>query len=106
MWKPSFALVRKFGANKIVAAVYRHGSPPSLYALAALLKEDHEQQKWQSYMADICCAIAKRLSPKSPFPFWSDLEKKKSAKDSRSGREIVDDLIAKRRRKKLRGGKK
>ena len=106
MWKPSFALVRRFGASKIVAAVYRHGSPPSLYALWALMREDQEQRKWQSYMADMACAIAKKLNPKAAIPFWSDMQKKKAVNDSRSGKEIVDDLIAKRRRKKLHGGTK
>lgn len=70
------------------------------------MQEDHEQQKWQSYMANMAYAIAKKLNPKVAIPFWNDLNKKKAVNDSRNGKEIVDDLIAKRRRKKLHGGTK
>lgn len=71
------------------------------------MKEDHEQQIWREYVADMSCAIARKMICKSSFPFYSDMVKKQHAqKDSRSGKEIVDGLIADRRRKRLRGGQK
>ena len=105
MYSLSFALVRKYRPNKILAALYRYGAPPTVEALAALLEDDLEQKNWQMYVADMSCAMVKRLSKKASFPFYSDLVKRSNnITDSRSGQEIVNDLIARRRKKKLRGG--
>ena len=101
MWKPSFVLVARHGASKILAATYRYGAPPTISALAALLDEDAKQQAWQIYVADASCYMVKLWAKKSKLPFYSELIRKPQKKeDSRSGQEIVDDLVLRRRRKR------
>lgn len=99
--------MRRFGANKIMAAVYRYGAPPSINALSALLAEDEKLQQWRTYMADMSCGMIHRWSKKSTVPFFSDMKKKVAGKkDDRTGREIVDDLRAEWRKRKLQRSKK
>lgn len=101
MFRPSFALVRKYGPNKVIATVYRHGAPPTLSALIALMDDDAQHEQWKHYVADVACRMVRLWSKKSNIPSYSELVKKqKGNTDSRTGQEIVDSIIAKRKRKK------
>lgn len=116
MCRPSFALAWKHGPSKVQAAIYMHGAPPVLCALGGYLdaqkERDAEQTMWRSYMADATCGLLRAIKPKLKLPFYSavigktDLQKT----DSRSGRDIMHDLIKRRRqksgRKALHGGDK
>lgn len=63
--------------------------------------EDERQQNWQTYVADVGCYLVRLWSKNSKLPFYSDLTKGESKKaDSRSGQEIVDDLLMRRRRRR------
>ncbi len=74
---------------------------PSVHALGAVLREKDRQDQWQTYVADMSCLVVKRLSRKFDAPLYSDTVRKNRAKvDSRSGQEIVQDVIAKWRRRR------
>lgn len=93
--------MRRHGANKILAAVYRNGPPPSIGALAALLDEDDQQELWERYVADAACSIIKLWAKKSRIPYYSDIVRRRETPyDSRSGRELVDSVRKKWRKKR------
>lgn len=96
----------RHGANKVLATLYRYGPPPTVDALAALMGEDAEMGKWREYMAEMSGLIAKRLVAKVDIPLYSALMgRRQQQTDTRSGQEIVDSIIARRRnRKAARGG--
>lgn len=59
------------------------------------------------YVADMGCGIARILSRnKLKIPYYSEMAGQRKAKtDTRSGQEIVDSIIARRRKKRAaRGG--
>jgi cell division inhibitor SulA len=98
----------KYGADNVLSAVYRYGAPPTIRALDALLKTEKQQRGWQSYIADVNCLLYRSWVKKSKLPLYSEMIKGSNNKvDSRSGQEIVNELIAKcRKRKAARGGGK
>lgn len=107
MWRASFALPVKYGANNVLSAVYRHGAPPTIRALAALLETEKQQRNWQSYVADVGCLLYRAWVKKSKLPLYSETTKGSNKVDSRSGQEIVNGLISDlRKRKATRGGEK
>lgn len=81
--------------------VYMHGAPASIRQLAGALDMIEQQEAWQEYVADALCALHKAFRPKSTIRFYSELMSKGQA-DSRTGQEIVDDIIKNRRRKRRR----
>ena len=95
--------IRGNGAESVLAILYKHGTPPIMDMLSAALHEQAEYKGWQVYMADTCVALVRTLIGKngSKIPFYSDTVQKNShAHDSRSGAEIVADIIAKRKKRK------
>lgn len=96
-----FALCVRFGASKICGMIYMHGAPPTLRHLSGALGMIEQQEMWQEYVADALCALHRAFRPKSTVRFYSDLMGK-GQKDSRTGQEIVNDIIKSRRRKKRR----
>lgn len=96
-----FALCVRFGASKICGMIYMHGAPPTVRHLAGALSMLQRQEKWQEYVADSLCAIFKALKPKAKIPYYSDFVQNKK-EDSRSGQEIVNDIIKRRRRNQRR----
>jgi hypothetical protein len=72
--------------------------------LAALLKDDEEQRGWQTYVADAACRIVHELNKRSTAPYYSDMISRQKQVDTRSGQEIVDSIVNRRRKK--RGGEK
>ena len=65
------------------------------------MRENRRQEQWQEYVADMSCLMVKRLSRKFDVPLYSAMvSKRKTLQDSRSGQQIVDDVIAKWRRKR------
>lgn len=102
---PSFALVTRHGASKVTSAIWQYGMPPSLSALKGLLEEQEKAQRWQAYMADALCHVIKMLNPKSKMPYYTDLDKSGRNTDSRSGREILEDVKNRlKQRRAARGG--
>lgn len=100
MWKASFALVVRHGADRLMSSACRYHIP-SIAALGAVLRESRRQEQWQEYVADMSCLMVKRLSNKFDAPLYSTMVRKhKNLQDSRSGQQIVDDVIAKWRRKR------
>jgi hypothetical protein len=94
--------VRKYGPNKIRAAIYRHGAPPAICALESLLEQEQEHDRWRVYVADASCRMIHVWSKGSKLPYYSSLmDTKKPRRDERSGEEIVSSIV-KRRRKKRR----
>lgn len=102
-----FVLVRKYGPNKIKAAVYRYGAPPTIEALAALLDEDMHHEVWQTYVADASCKLVHLWSKNCKLPYYSSLTKeKRSVTDKRTGQEIVDSIVKRRRNKRRKEAEK
>lgn len=63
-------------------------------ALAALLNEQAEQEYWQTYVADATCRLVHLWSKNCRVPYYSTLTgRRQEQKDSRTGQEIVDDII-------------
>lgn len=90
----------------MLATMYRWGAPPSVDALEALMIVEAEQADWRTYMADMVCKIATKVS-RGQLPYYSQLAKRGAPKtDSRTGQEIVDSIIARRRNKRRVGGEK
>ena len=56
---------------------------------------------WRAYVADIGCMLVRRGNKRFKLPFYSELVKKTQIYDSRSGQEIVDSIVASRRKKKI-----
>lgn len=80
--------------NKVIAALYRHGCPPTIGALAALLAEDQRMQNWRDYMASMSCIIANKVARgKKRIPMLSELEKQSSGEPVQTGQEIFDGVI-------------
>lgn len=89
-----------------MSAVCKHHIP-TVGALRAVLGENDRQERWQEYVADMSCLMVKRLSRKFDVPLYSTMNRRTPArKDSRSGQEIVDDVIAKWRRRRADRGEK
>ena len=86
--------------------LYLQGAPPTLECLTAALQTEARQERWKEYVADCACVIARALMPKSKLPFWTDVAGDRKSHDSRSGQDIVNDLIARRRRKRRKEAKK
>lgn len=93
--------IRKYGADRVIAALHRYGTPPTMSALSSLLAVQEEQREWEIYMADMTAAIVRALvgKPAEKLPFYSDMVKK-TYTDSRSGKQIVEDIIAKLKKRK------
>lgn len=106
MWRLSFALALRHGASKVLSAVYRYGAPPTLSALSALLDVDAKEQEWKTYVADVGCILVKLWSKNAKIRPYSEMTGKyRNANDSRSSQDIIDDMIARRKKKRAaRGG--
>lgn len=97
------AAIRCHGADAVLAALYKYGTPPMMEMLVGLLETQAEQREWQVYMGDMTGSLVRALYGKnaSRITLYSDLMKKKhTVTDSRSGKEIVADLAAKLRKRK------
>lgn len=54
---------------------------------------------WRTYVADLLCLSVSLRTKRKSIPFYSDIVSRTSSNyDSRSGQEIVNEIIAKRRR--------
>lgn len=84
----------------MIAAVYRHGAPPALNALAAFLRENQKRELWRAYVADslhMQCAAYLRGYKR---PAYSEMTLGLAQpQDMRTGAQILEDLIG-----KLEGG--
>ena len=69
-----------------------------------MLQDDEEQRGWQTYVADAACRIVHELNKQSMAPYYSDMISGQKQVDTRSGQEIVDSIVNRRRKK--RGGEK
>ena len=86
----------------MLATMYRWVAPPSVDALEALMIDEAEQADWRAYMADMACKVATKVS-RGQLPYYSQLMKHGAQKtDSRSGQEIVDSIVARRRNRQRR----
>lgn len=87
--------MRRFGANKALATLYRNGAPPTVGAFAALMLEDAKHEQWEEYVADMLCLNA-RLKARNAkaIPLYSDMIGKHKQRDSRTGQEIIDSIAA------------
>lgn len=97
------AAIRCHGADAVLAALYKYGTPPTMAMLSGLLETQAEQREWQTYMGDMTGSLVRALYGKnaSRIPLYSDIMKKKNTvTDTRSGKEIVEDLAAKLRKRK------
>lgn len=83
-----------------MSTLYRYGTPPTLSALAALIDEDAQQDAWRMYVADMSCRLTRVMSAgKHKPPYYSELHQPGSRRtDSRTGQEIVDSIISRRRK--------
>lgn len=104
IWAACFVLVKRYGPSKVRSTVYRYGAPPCMAAIASLLEEDQKQEMWQTYVADMSCRMVHAWSKKCKIPYYSEIvgKAKPARKDSRTGQEIVDNIIKKRRMKQRR----
>ena len=99
--------MRKHGPNKIRDTVYRYGAPPAICALDSLLEQEwqkeNEQKRWRIYVADASCRLVHLWSKNSKMPYYSSLiEPNKPKKDGRAGKEIVDSIVRRRRKKRIK----
>lgn len=79
----------------MTAAVYRHGAPPAWPALAALLCEEQKRELWRMYVADTLHAQCMALFREYNVPSYSELiSQAERPKDTRTGQEIIDDIIS------------
>lgn len=86
------AAIRGHGEGPVLAALYKYGTPPTMDMLSSLLETQANQQHWRTYMADMLCLSVRALFGKngSTIPLYSEIIRRDSAKDSRSGKEILD----------------
>lgn len=96
----SFALSAKFGANKICALMWMYGPPPNVKALLGFFQMQMEQERWQDYMADMSWGLIKAIRPKFSGKMYSTIKRSSNVQDSRTGKEIVQDLAKEFRKRK------
>lgn len=77
-----------------------YGPPPSIRALKGYFDMQDEQAVWQSYVADMTWALVKSRKPKLTVPMYSAMKKKSRVSDSRTGREILEDVKKRCRKRK------
>ena len=97
IWLASFALAARFGANKICQAVWMYGAPPNVRAVIGMMEEKVHQERWQQYMAMMAWGTFKALRPKADVPMYQTGKAK--AEDSRTGREILQQVKEKMRQR-------
>lgn len=74
--------------------LYRYGSPPTVQALADLMHEKLVQDAWQMYMADCSMGLLKAWSKAArDLPSWRDIISDKPKRETRSGGEILDEIL-------------
>ena len=81
----------------MLSALYRHGAPPSMGALAALLEKEAEQRHLMEHMAFVGWSIGKFLYRDQYIQSYTDMTTKVT--DTRTGAQIVDDLAARFRKR-------
>ncbi len=69
-------------------------------ALSSLMDENYEQDVWREYVANGICKIVHIWAKNSNMPYYDALKRNAGRTDSRSGQEIVNSIVEKRRRKK------
>ena len=81
-----------------MAAIYRHGLPPSMNALLCLLDEDREQNNWRQYMATVNWSIGRFVYKGEFLPLYTEMLER-SKPDNRTADEVIDDLADKIRKR-------
>ena len=77
------------------AAIYRHGPPPTISALADLLHEDAEAEVWRMYMAEMSRAVAMKITRNSRIKSYREIvHPEKAPKAEKTGDEIFAGIIA------------
>lgn len=73
--------------------------------LQAVLEDDQERTAAQEYIADVTAIIAQKLI-RTEVPMHSELKRNRRVQryDTRAAKTIVQDIIAKRRKRGNRGG--
>lgn len=96
----------RHGADQVIAQACKN-TVPSVRALEAILSDGERHEKWQEYVADMTWLIAKRLNKNLRAPAYSDISRRGVNRvDSRSKEEIVQNIIARRRKKRSNRGDK
>ena len=75
-----------------------YGAPPNIRALIGLMHEKEEQERWQMYMALMAWGKFKALRPKVNVPLYKAANSTET-QDSRTGREILEELREKMRQR-------
>lgn len=63
-------------------------------ALGSLLADEEKREFWRAYMAELAWCQAKAYYKDFPFPAYTEMTRKHQPEDERTGKEIIDDLIA------------
>lgn len=64
-----------------------------MQALVALMNENEERKSWRVYMAEVLWSAAMPMYKEYPLARYTEIIDDKT-KDTRTGREIINDLIA------------
>ena len=88
-----FYLLRSFGSRRVSAALYAHGRPPRMSALAALLVEQERQEAREIYTGNVLWALLHMFGKDVQMPSLSELMHEERVKDNRTGAEIVRDVL-------------
>lgn len=65
------------------------------------MREDCKREQWQEYMADMTCKIATTLTRGQKLPHYSQMTQSGTSRtDTRTGQEIVDSIVARRRNRR------
>lgn len=98
--------MRVVPADDVLSVIYRYGPPRSVRMLAAVLSDEAERREWETYVADMLWFNARKgLKNWQVRPYGETHNRRKAANDSRSGREIVQDLVRRRKARRKRGTK-
>lgn len=62
-------------------------------ALIALMSELEEEKTWRKYMGNVLWSAARVAYNEYPYPIYTEFIRNEP-KDTRTGREIISDLIA------------
>lgn len=78
-----------------------YGAPPTLGALVACVAARVRERCWRDYMAHTAWVIGRRVYMPMEYPVasWMELTAEKGERDTRSGREILDEIRQKMRKR-------
>ena len=88
-----FYILRSFGSRRVSAALYAHGRPPRMSALAALLVVLEGPAATEIYTGNVLWALLHLFGKDVQIPSLSELMHEERVKDNRTGAEIVRDVL-------------